>query len=119
MRPLSIPPLTLLLLFTLSSCGDRTADDSSLPPRDRAARFDAFAKEGMTYTEVAKAFPPSRFCFGVVDDQGKHIGGTSYSDYTPEKLKREMSSVNYDGITFQYKWSKEPLVFYEVAFTRE
>jgi hypothetical protein len=111
--------MLLLILIATAGCGDANKDDTSLPPRERAARFDRFAKQGMTWSELAIAFPPDRFSFGVVDEKGQHIGGTPWTDFTTEKFQKEMGSINYDEFEFQYNWSKEPRVFYDITFTKD
>src|SRR5687768_16840717 len=106
--------VVLAVLATFApGCDDGRGDDTSLPPQERAARFKAFAKKGMTYAELTDRFAPTRYQFGVVEN-GQHVGGTFYMDWTSDKFERDRKAINHDGYTLQYKWSKDPLVFHEV-----
>jgi hypothetical protein len=100
------------LVILVSGCGDDpNRDNLKLPPRERAARFEKFVKPGMDWTEVARAFPPTKVSLGVTDlnDHSKHIGGTYLMPYKGEATVRDMyrDFPNQDGLNFRYFWTRD------------
>ena len=115
-------PVTMFLLplavTGVTGCGG----EQDLPPAERLARFQAFAKEGMTWQQITDEFEPDRFSLGLADpdDPTKHLGGTYPADYSTSKLKQAFADhPNYDGFTLTYDWSDDPLVYTDVSFTKE
>ena len=111
-----------VLLFCFTGC-DKGGNDASLPPAERANRFDQFAKVGMDWTELAAKFKPAKYNFGLSEpgDPTKHRGGTPWVDYKSDNDFRQAlkDTKDVDGFELKYIWSQKPDVWTEAVFSKD